>query len=828
MKFGQNLYQRSVPRWSAYNVKYNELKHLIKQRTSAGSALPISIPSASTSRWHDLETELYPIIKREYDDVALFLRTKQGEIERRLAYLDKQVNTACRAVASADIDQPVTQARKYQRLVKDAEALGNEIESLSRFAAVQKTAFRKILKKYRKWTGSTELQTRLDMEVFASGALQVDYASYLQRLAKLSNIISTKLQVPMLTGGEAVRAKRNTGRTLSQSNAKAMNDMCLQGPLYFDHALDQVPYGENGGSAYFWVHPEYLEQIDALLLRHMRQPARPARSRGSPNQSTTDVATTDTLFGDTTYQAIFDNTQRFIRDEPRSKPCKAALTGSWNAGTEAVVSFSGLTHKSEQCTTISMKRKYLASILNKSSGQDDSSASRGGDFDKVRGYLSENRDVKPLAIIQSDRARFSGPNNTKDVGTWATLDTSVTFSSATEDVLGQVGALPSGKSFPHAVLHVRWEFSRLPELVRVLETSHLTERVHGFSLEQAAIYSLDRSLPQPQWRDLLANDIRKVPGLLQKGRVGTARRKDSQPIVVSTSSAPSSTGDSVFSVGQGQSSTTDIEVSPSKLPEAEPDLVAPLNGKERKQKRKRTRFVTPAPQQGPQRYWNEFDDGDSDTHIEERYAIYIDPNEPAFPGAETVSKVFSGMYDSLSKGGSKLVSWLPLGSTDTADNDGERSPLLFGDPRRKGSGDAHFESSGSETDDMSTKTPKHHRRNTMTRPPWAPDRRLSRRQQTREATLQRSYIGLLAIAYLLLTMSAILLGSGRKKKQLEVDAGVVTGVVAAWASAGISVVLICMRRQKLGPIHWGLFAVNVAIIVTLGTGEMALMVGNSL
>jgi hypothetical protein len=72
-------------------------------------------------------------------------------------------------------------------------------------------------------------------------------------------------------------------------------------------------------------------------------------------------------------------------------------------------------------------------------------------------------------------------------------------------------------------------------------------------------------------------------------------------------------------------------------------------------------------------------------------------------------------------------------------------------------------------------------------------------------------------------MAATLSATGRKKKLLEVDAGVIAGVVAAEACAGISLVLICLRQKPLGPIHWGLMAVNVTAIVMIGIGEMTMM-----
>lgn len=833
MKFGETLYHLSVPKWAAYNVKYNELKHLIKQRTSAGSSLPISVPTAGSSRWQDLENELHLIIQREYQNVALFLRTKQGEIERRLSYLDKQVNAALRAVANTDRTRPVTQARRYQKLVKDGDAIGDEIESLSRFASVQKAAFRKILKKYRKWTGSTALQERLEREVFSSGALQVDYAEYLQRLSTSTRVITSQLQLPMLTGNDSTQGPRAHGRTLSQSNAKAINERCGNGTLFFDAALDEVPYGVSGGSAYFWVHPECLEQIEALLLRHMTSRDSATSTRPSPSSSTDDLATGLTSVTDETHQIILDNTQRFIRDDSSSRPSRAAVIARWNFEKEAVLTLSSLNRKSDSTVTAAIKRKHLFVLLDRSHAPDDNLTARKKDVEKVQGYLSEHRDVKPLVAIHSHRLRFSGMNNNKDIGTWASLDHSIRFSAMRQVQGNDIGReAQGGEPFPHAVLHVRWEFSRLPEIIRVLETSHLAERVQNFSLENAAIFSTIPELEQPSWRALLSADIRRIPALMTATSSLRSKGKEVRSAVVSNSSGPSSAGgDSVFSATQGQSSATEVETDPSPRKARDPFTLGKKTGPPKRSKLKNAgkhRASLPWPptaEDEPQRYWNEFDDGDSDVNVEDRYAIYVDPNEESFPGAETFSRVFGGMYDSLRQGKACVVSWWPLNNNHQVD-DGQRTPLLFGGPGRKGSNDVSIDSSDSEADKMPGRLSRPQKQHGMFRPAYAPGRRISKRQKALERTLFHFYVGLIILAYLLLAMAATLLGTGRKKRRLEVDAGVVTGVVAAEACVGVSVVLICMRRQQLDPIHWGLIAVNIAVVAVVGVAEIALMFGN--
>ncbi|KAJ6436152.1 ATP-dependent DNA helicase pfh1 [Purpureocillium lavendulum] len=48
------------------------------------------------------------------------------------------------------------------------QSVSDDIQALSRFANAQIVAFRKILKKYRKWTGSTTLTSRFNDIVLGS------------------------------------------------------------------------------------------------------------------------------------------------------------------------------------------------------------------------------------------------------------------------------------------------------------------------------------------------------------------------------------------------------------------------------------------------------------------------------------------------------------------------------------------------------------------------------------------------------------------------------------------------------------------------------------
>jgi len=837
MKFGETLYQRSVPKWAAYNVNYNELKRLIKLRTSSGVALPLTIPGQGISRWEDLEKELFSLLKDQHDNITLFLRSKQGEIERRLTYLERQVRIAQHAVAGNTSDRPVLQARKYQRLVQEAEDIGDDILNLSRFAAVQKTAFRKILKKYRKWTGSTTLQQRLDVEVFSLNPIRVDYADYLERLAIQTTIITDKLAGPIPTGRTRKPAGRPRLSTAAPAPQKAsitrLNEAAAHSPLLFDATLSSVPYGEYAGSAFYWIHPDNLDEARALLLRHMRDLRGPATlSRANSATSFTSEGRQSVIA--TTHTVLFDNAQRFTHDTSTVKPSKIALSARWSEEQDATVTLSALAPSVPDTQVLILRRKEIGPALRRDLSP-KSDLRNADEVGKIQSYLAEHRDVKPLVEVCSKRSRYTGITNSADVGTWATLDTSVSMAPVDVDQVGVPGHdIPAGEVFPHAVLHIRWEFIRAPTVVRAFDESHLAERVPGFTLEEAAICTICKDLPPPAWRPILEKDIRKVPVVPRKPRISRNNTLTGTEISSGPSSTDGAAAHSILSAHQGPSSATSEDLMPgvSGIGTA----IAPRPGKPKAlatgvpRKQKRARIQTPERSlMRQQRYWNEFDDGEEDVNPQESYAIYVNPNEPLFPGAETVSKAFGAMYDGLSKGTSRAISL--ISNHERSGKSMERTPLLGQD--RQQTTDADAESSESDTDELfirghplPPKRKSHPQSQSQGpgRPPvYRPHQPLTPRQKALEKMLFYFYTGLIVLSYVMLAMAGILLDAGRRKAIVQVDAGVIVGVVVAEICAIVSVVLLFSRRQQLSILHWALMGVAIAGVVVVGVAIVSLM-----
>ena len=108
MKYGQTLQQRSIPLWETCerkvlcsphpsskvlnghattdNVDYNDIKHLIKLRTTQGQGQPKAIPGSDheSRAFHAFEDELYRELRDQHQRIDLFVQSKSGEIARRL------------------------------------------------------------------------------------------------------------------------------------------------------------------------------------------------------------------------------------------------------------------------------------------------------------------------------------------------------------------------------------------------------------------------------------------------------------------------------------------------------------------------------------------------------------------------------------------------------------------------------------------------------------------------------------------------------------------------------------------------------------------------
>ncbi|KAI9822765.1 MAG: hypothetical protein M1832_002998 [Thelocarpon impressellum] len=164
MKYGETLPQRSIPEWGPYNVDYNDLKRLIKLRTTEDQPRAVDICGQGrrdTGALQAFEDELYGELVEQFQRIDLFVQSKAGEIQRRLDHLDKQIARLNKRDFPAGRQRiSVRRLEKFSKAEEDVLRAGEEVRSLSRFIGAQRLAFHKLLKKYAKWTQSSSLLKR--------------------------------------------------------------------------------------------------------------------------------------------------------------------------------------------------------------------------------------------------------------------------------------------------------------------------------------------------------------------------------------------------------------------------------------------------------------------------------------------------------------------------------------------------------------------------------------------------------------------------------------------------------------------------------------------
>jgi hypothetical protein len=134
--------------------------------TTRDQARAIVIPGQEDKRLVRFESRLYGELCMQHQRVGLFVSAKAGELERKLGSTERSIQ---KIVALNDEDGITP--RRQRKLIKYERALleiGDDISALQRFVNAQIEAFRKILKKYRKWTGSTELGARFREKILRS------------------------------------------------------------------------------------------------------------------------------------------------------------------------------------------------------------------------------------------------------------------------------------------------------------------------------------------------------------------------------------------------------------------------------------------------------------------------------------------------------------------------------------------------------------------------------------------------------------------------------------------------------------------------------------
>lgn len=68
----------------ADNIDYDDIKHFIKENTTPGQGKSISVPGRGDDKLAEFENALFHILADQHQRIDLFVKSKAGEIQRRL------------------------------------------------------------------------------------------------------------------------------------------------------------------------------------------------------------------------------------------------------------------------------------------------------------------------------------------------------------------------------------------------------------------------------------------------------------------------------------------------------------------------------------------------------------------------------------------------------------------------------------------------------------------------------------------------------------------------------------------------------------------------
>jgi hypothetical protein len=202
-------------------------------------------------------------------------------------------------------------------------------------------------------------------------------------------------------------------------------------------------------------------------------------------------------------------------------------------------------------------------------------------------------------------------------------------------------------------------------------------------------------------------------------------------------------------------------------------------------------------------WWNEYDDGSECGSPNDEYMIYVNPEDTIFPGLNYVQGILKLPIEKARK-------WLRL------DKGAERQLLLTPNMSSIGYSSAAVNDESDVEDCASSEyyLPSGHAAHSAI-------------NCYGKNILSWSTIGCLVASFALLSISVILIFTGKHKLRVEVDVGVSIGVVASLFSACTALGMTLYRRDPLPLLYslmvWSTFAASCLLNVML----LVLLVGNT-
>lgn len=254
----------------------------------------------------------------------------------------------------------------------------------------------------------------------------------------------------------------------------------------------------SGGRRVYWVHPDNVIEVQAVLLRFLALKA--MQTASSPSAVSTPILSRTNSFDQSTSPKaheigilIIDNPTKFLQTRAArvlsdSGPTQAARPSAqvhWCSGdkdSEAVI-YVPADGVNKSASSFKMKRKNVklaVGVIHSGPALARKNSINESDekLQAVRSWFSRHGDAKPLVQISAQRMRFT---QAPEGSVWATFDQQISFRPSNPDWEDELEDEDSDvtdqqrRYFPHGVLELRWE-GQIPPIVRELDASHLVRK----------------------------------------------------------------------------------------------------------------------------------------------------------------------------------------------------------------------------------------------------------------------------------------------------------------------------------------------------------------
>lgn len=498
MKFGEHLQQEIFPPWRLSYISYDVFKKVLKSKQLDHT-------------WNgDDEDEFVKKLENELEKVYDFISAKLGEVEARISYCERTIQTF--------IKNPTWSSDQNWATMDDAltEVLF-DVNDLAKFTRLNYIGFQKIIKKHDKWTG---LQLREDF-------------------------------IPQLRSRPLDKQRFDVAIVF----ISALHDLCRQHgkprPTNSVGDVDfQNSYNELGISKY-WVHPDNITEVKSIIMLHL-----PVSIYNKDKRYESSDSAISSVYLDNEEFSLY--TGILQRDEGNE-----AIRLKWHGPTTTPEVFAERsTHEAEWMDGNSIKERIqllsedVYKFINCTLTADEftnrlrakgTDAKLVEDCEFVAAGIQKSikeKNLKPACRVFYNRTAFQLPDNPS---VRVSIDSDLTF--IREDNYN--GIIRRGPNdwrrpdvgidypfsyldenevlrFPYAVLESRTPCGSPAWLKKLLE-SHLVHEVPRFSkyLHGAAYLFRDRLPLLPWWLSEMEVDIRKP----RSTNFGLTRSKSFKPLI---------------------------------------------------------------------------------------------------------------------------------------------------------------------------------------------------------------------------------------------------------------------------------------------------------